>query len=420
MIDLVLVNPNGRNPAPFAAIEPPLWLGLIAGKGMSQGLFVEVIDAEAYNLDTETILNWIVAYHPEAVEIVVMGNNPSVSSTPKWSITEQLLKELNKVYFGAVYVTGLHPLAVYKNEKLKYFNIKQLQKLAELPWHVDFTKCDGYSVPWSKFDLSKYRAHNWHCLDDVDKRSPYAVLYTSLNCPHSCFYCNVHTLYGDRKVRYRPLEDVFKELDYFAEKGIRNIKIWDECFTTNPDRVKKICDYIIANAYDFNMWAYCRLDQVEPVMLSKMWLAGIKWLAYGFESTGDSKFKEAMMATELTRETGHYIIGNFMFGLPSETVENWKASLDFAMQQNFEWANFQVALPYPGSAWYDGLKEKPTDWARFSQFHTNMYGNKEAIKFREYAFRTYFNRPEYLEMIESRFNEKAKNHVLEMLKWKIK
>lgn len=402
-INLVLVNPNNRVPLPFAAIEPPLWLGLIADYTVKYVGGVWIVDAEAEGLTVGETVSRIKSEarygtkHQKEILIVVMGNNPSVSSTPKMAVAEELLKQ-----FPEAKLTGLHPIALnHPKSVAKPFK--------------------GFpSVPWFWLPMAQYKAHNWHCLDDLDKRNPYAVLYTSLNCPYDCFYCNVHTLYGDHKVRYRPMEDVKRELDYFAQQGIRNIKIWDECFTLNKARVKEICDYIIAQGYDFNMWAYARLDSVEPLMLSEMWMAGIRWLAYGFESMKDKKVKEVDMAVHLTKECGLHIIANYMFGLPGETEADWEASLNYAIEQNFEWINFSVALPYPGSQWYENLAEKPTDWASFSQFSPRICADPAVVNFREKAFRYYFSRLEYLSMIRVKFGEKAEAHIKEMVQWKLK
>ncbi|KKN63739.1 hypothetical protein LCGC14_0498430 [marine sediment metagenome] len=392
--DLVLVNPNGRLQVPFAAVEPPLWLGLIAGNYVGRGdPDLRILDAEAENLTIEQTVKRVEEYNTKDILLVVMGNNPSVSSTPKWPVAGRLLKRL-----PTAMVAGLHPMAM-----------KHPRDWGELKGTP--------SVPWEMFDLSKYRAHNWHCLDDLDRRSPYAVLYTSLNCPFSCHYCNIHALYGGHTVRYRPMEKVKQELDYFAAKGIRNIKIWDECFTLNTQRVREICDYIISQGYDFNMWAYGRLDSVDPVMLSRMWRAGIRWIAYGFESTGDKKFKQSDWAVQVTQESGLSIIANFMFGLPGEKLGDMQASLDYAMKRNFEWLNLSIALPYPGSPWWYSLKRKPTKWERFGQFNPNMYGSRKAIDFRREAFKQYFSRPEYLKKIGRKFGDGAVEHIKGMLKW---
>jgi len=402
----IYLNPNNRNPAPFAAIEPPLWLGLLAGQSRNLGEDVAILDAEADDLTLEDTAKKALAGNGR-VTIVVMGNNPSVSSTPKMPVTERLLKLIPDAD-----VAGIHPEATGHN------------RLA-----MDRTLYGTPSVPWKLLDLSKYKAHNWHCLGDIDNRSPYGVLYTSLNCPFDCHYCNVHTLYPDHKVRYRPMENIQSELAYFANHGVKNIKIWDELFCFNEKRVEDICDFIIAQGFQFNFWAYARADVITTRMVSKMKKSGINWLAYGFESAdynvrnashkkiADDKFGTAI---KTSRDANINIMGNFMFGLPGETDGSMRKSLEYAIKQNFEYVNFYVALPYPGSQWYAELENKPQDWANFNQYGHSLNAEPEVVQFRDYAFMEYFNRREYLDMIKARFDIKAYNHIKAMLKWQIR
>ena len=410
MIDLLLINPNNRMPAPFPAIEPPLWLGLIASYHMEQGEKVVCLDAAAENLNMEQVAERARLLHPKKIIIVVIGNNPSVSSTPKMPAAEELLGFLPEAK-----LTGLHPLATNHSKAIP----------------SPFTGCPDF--PMASFLMAgtreKYRAHNWHCLDDLTRRSPYAVLYTSLNCPFTCSYCNIHALYGNHNIIFRPLSAIGVELTALAVFGVRNIKIWDELFCFNEKRVKAICDYIIAKGYDFNIWAYARTDTVTEKMLAKMKRAGINWLAYGFESACEDvrrqsgkKFADsrARRAIDMTRDAGVNIIANFMFGLPGETEDSMKASLDMAIRENFEYVNFNVALPYPGSPWYESLKEKPVDWSSFSQFSPNICADPRVVKFRDEAFQAYFTRPEYLSMIRVKFGERAETHIKEMAAWKIR
>lgn len=379
-----------------------MWLGLIAGYRISDR--VAIVDAEAEELTVAETVQRVQSLQPTETIIVVMGGNPSVSSTPKMLVAEELLKHLD------ARLTGLHPVAV------NYPNVIKVP-FGGFPF-----------VPWSLLPKDKYRAHNWHCLDDLTKRSPYAVLYTSLNCPSSCFFCNVHTLYGDRMIRYRPMLDIKRELRGFANHGIRNIKIWDELFCLKEERVLEICDYIISEKFDFNIWAYARVDTVNEKMLSKMKEAGINWLCYGFESSEDVR-KQANkrtsdevtgLAIDTTRNAGISILANFMFGLPGDTLNNMKATLNMAIAENFEYVNFYVALPYPGSEWYEKLENKPTDWSSFSQFSPTICAAPEVVKFRDEAFKAYFNRPSYLSMIKSKFGLEAEAHIKEMLSWRIR
>ena len=87
-------------------------------------------------------------------------------------------------------------------------------------------------------------------------------------------------------------KSVIDEIDFLVHTyGIRNLKLIDEMFGMNEKRVIPICDAMIERGYDLNIWAYARVNTVTPAMLEKMKLAGINWLAYGFESgkqKGDS------------------------------------------------------------------------------------------------------------------------------------
>jgi len=231
-------------------------------------------------------------------------------------------------------------------------------------------------------------------------------------------------------MKYRPIEDITLELTELAEDyKVKNIKIWDELFCLDRSRVEAICDHIILRGYDFNIWAYARVDTITQAMLHKLKKAGVNWLAYGFESSSEDvrrlsnkKFENSKIryAIDSTRDAGINIIANFLFGLLGDTIDSMKANLNMAIRENFEYVNFYIALPYPGSEWYAKLENKPTDWSSYSQFSSSICADPEVVKFRDYAFNSYFNRLEYHSMIRSKFGDKALAHIGEMLRWKIR
>ena len=402
----VLINPKNRRPSLLSAIEPPIWLGMIAST-----MDCVVIDAEAENLSISETVKRASGYGN--VIIVVMGANPSASSTPKMPVSVKLYEELSRLFvndYRKVYLTGLHPLA--------------LRELV-IDWK-------GYEdtppVAWDKLPMDKYRAHNWHCLGKP--RQPYGVLYTSLNCPYDCSYCNIHTLYGgSRKVYYRPMVEIINELSLFENQyNIKALKIWDELFTLNHARVYQICEHL--RRYDFNIWAYARVGTVNPVVLKRMKEAGINWLCYGFETANPTvqgkghTRKELDETVEMTREAGINIIGNFIFGLPNDNYDTMSETLQWAKEKNLEYVNFYVAMPYPGSQLYRETPKEhlPPTWEAYDQFSPNCkplptkyLTSREVLNFRDIAFRSYFNRPEYLSMIEDKF--RASNEIKEMLEW---
>jgi len=118
----------------------------------------------------------------------------------------------------------------------------------------------------------------------------------------------------------------------------------------------------------------------------------------------------------MTREAGINIMGNFIFGLPDDTLETMRETLDLAIELNCEYVNFYCAMAYPGSKIY---AEQDTNWAGY-----NQYGDTAVPKwirdFRDNAFDTYFSSPRYLGMVKRKFGDRAVEHIKYMLKQKIR
>jgi len=408
LLDLLIVNPNNRIVSPFAGIEPPLWAGIIASYYKEQGQRVAILDAEAEDLTVEQTVEAIKNTNPRMIIIVVMGNNPSASSTPKMKVTKKLVEKI-KGYYDIV-VTGLHPSALPIETEMELGVPVLKGRIFEgMP-----------NMPWELLPMDKYRAHNWHCLDG-SPRNPYAVVYTSLGCPFDCSFCNIHALYdGKHKVWHRRPSKVVEEIDLLVNKyKVRNIKFWDELFTLNKEHIEDICNELIKRHYDLNIWAYARVDTVNLDMLTSMKQADINWLAYGFESGSDEVLAksnkkaskaEAIRAVNITHDAGINIIGNFMFGLPGDTGKTMQETLDFAKGLEVEYANFYVAKAYPGSNIYKGNK----DWASYSQFGED---DSKTNKFRDKAFIEFFTDRDYLDRIENRFGKQAVGHIKTMLEF---
>ncbi|MBU3955140.1 B12-binding domain-containing radical SAM protein [bacterium] len=477
-IDFLIVNPPNPKETygvlrdELSGIEPPLWCALHAAYIRNKGFTVAIIDAEAENLSLSATAEKIIEINPLLVDMVIMGTNPSASSTPKMSAASILLDALKeKAPLIKTVLTGLHPSALpvrtMRDEKTDFlvcqegFNslLKLLRALKN--GGEDYEKIEGlcykkggeifsnHPVPfteeldeipfaaWDLLPMEKYRAHNWHCFDSLDRRSPYAVIYTTLGCPFKCSYCPIHAFYGKAGLSQRSPENVVGEIDLLVKKyGVRNIKIMDELFVINEKRLERICDLLIARGYDLNIWAYARVDTVKERFLEKMKKAGINWIAYGIESADENvrngvskKISQNKIdkAVKMTHAAGINIIGNFMFGLPDDNIESMSATLSMAKNFNFEYVNFYVCMAYPGSRLYDesvrsGV-EFPKEWQGWGQYSyeclplpTKYLKSAEVLKFRDEAFRAYFSNPEYLDMVQKKFGSSAAEHIKVMLK----
>ena len=472
MVDVVFVHPGGKREIyqrleEFSAIEPPFIAASISSFLRNRGYKVAIIDAHAENLSPEEVKEKAVTLNPELVVILVYGNNPS-ASTPVMTPAGQIAKELKSAKL-TVAIGGLHPTVfperTLTEESVDFVIMGEEQiPIVEL---LEFLKgkrrlkdvrgiCfkDGESIvrntkpdliqdldeylpiaSWDLLPVDKYRAHNWHCFENLKDRS-YGAIYTSLGCPFSCKFCCINALYGKPMIRYRSPEIVVKEIEVLrVEFGIRNIKIIDEMFMLNEKHYMAIVDGLIEKKLDVNIWAYARIDTVKPEVLRKLREAGFHWLCLGVESASERVGKEVGIAfehkkifdvIEKIRNAGIYVLANYMFGLWEDDYQTMLETLSLALRLNTEFANFYPVIPYPGSRLYELAISKgfklPKRWSHYSPYSpylipmpTKYLSPLEVLKFRDYAWKTYFSNPAYLKMIENTFGHEVAAHVLRMV-----
>ena len=485
MSDIVLVKANNQKrlyqdlSKNLSGIEPPLWLALIASFLREQGFNVGIIDAEAENLDIEETVARIKTQQPVVTGVIVSGTNPSASTTNMIGAGRLLTNLREKTPELVTAICGLHPSAlpeqttrekaadfVIEGEGFTAFAglIEQLKngkdarkddfkveglwyqrggKIVSNPRAANIQNLDTLPMAaWDLLPMDKYRAHNWHCFDDVTRRTPYAVIYTSLGCPYKCSFCCINAIFGGRGIRYRSMAKVAEEIDYLARTyKVRNIKVLDEIFILKPERLKEFCERVSALGHDLNFWVYGRVDTVKPEMLPMMKKAGINWIAYGYEA-GSKKVRDGVSKgrfnqeqifdiTEKTHAAGINIVANFIFGLPEDDLETMRETLDMAKKLNCAYANLYCAMAYPGSQLYEDAVAQgvtlPARWSGYAQFSedslplpTRYLSPGEVLRFRDQAFDEYFNSLEYLKMIEERFGPETVEHIRQMCSVKLR
>ena len=140
--------------------------------------------------------------------------------------------------------------------------------------------------------------------------------------------------------------------------------------------------------------------------------------------------RDIVATVDKIRSYGIHVAANYIFGLPDDTLESMRATLDLALALNTEWANFYCAMAYPGSALYGLAKQKqwalPDDqggpgWIGYSQhaydsspLPTDSLAATDVLAFRDRAFQEYFGHPRYVSMLRKTFGERIATHVREM------
>lgn len=482
--DVVLVNPGGREAiyqglgASLTAIEPPLWCRLIAGYLRDRDYAVRIIDSEALELPPDRLAAEVAAVNPRLVAMVAFGHQPSASTQAMEgarhacaairaaapglpilivgghvsALPEQTLREepVDFVCKGEGPVTIARLIDLLRAQEGSAAAPSDLEAVEGLVWRdgdkivvnrpaelITDLDADLHGDVWDKLPMERYRAHNWQCFGDLDARLPYASIYTSLGCPYKCSFCCINAPFDTNRYRMRRPAAVVAEVDkLYRTYGVKTFKIIDEMFVLNERHVTEICKGIAALGYaqELNFWAYARVDTVKPRMLRVLRDGGIRWLALGIESSSkhvrdgarkNLRNEDIAKVVRDIQQAGIAVIGNFIFGLPDDTLESMRETLELAQELNCEFANFYSAMAYPGSPLYLEAVRRgmplPKTWSGYSQHSydcqplpTDVVPAKDVLRFRDDAFHAYFSNPKYLDMITQRFGWETRAHVTEM------
>ena len=125
------------------------------------------------------------------------------------------------------------------------------------------------------------------------------------------------------------------------------------------------------------------------------------------------------------KAAGINIIGNYIFGLPEDTLDTMQQTLDLAIDLNCEFANFYCAMAYPGSPLYQQAIDRgwrlPHSWSGYSQhavdtlpLPTRHVSAGDVLRFRDEAFHRYFSNPRYVDLVGATFGEATVAHVKQM------
>ncbi len=484
-LDVLLINPGGRKIAyqglgqNLAAKEPPIWVAMLAKAARLRGHRVEILDANALDLTFAETAAYASERAAVLTAVVVYGHNPN-ASTQMMPGAGEVCREIKELAPDAkLLMLGGHvaalPERTLREESVDFvcdgegsWTIHELVSALKDGAEAELVKVRGLcyldgdtlvqtkpapivtdlnaempGMAWDLLPMDRYRAHNWQCFGGSD-REPYAALYTSLGCPFRCSFCCIQAPFktGEKALGYKGTVNSYRrwdpslvvaQIDFLVTThGVRNFKFADELFVLHKPHVEAICDGLIALGHDLNIWAYARVDTcADRALLAKMRQAGIRWLAIGIESASEHvrsdvdkgyRPEKLMDSLRQVQDEGIYIVANYIFGLPEDDHQSMRQTLDFAKEVNTEYANFNSAMAYPGSALYrEAVKmgfSLPKSWDGYSQFgktchplRTKYLSSAEVLQFRDQAFHEYFDRPAYHEMFAQTFGAE---HVAEV------
>lgn len=160
----------------------------------------------------------------------------------------------------------------------------------------------------------------------------------SRGCFYSCEYCP-RGMYP--KFRWRSPENIIQEIEYLIQKypGMNSFRVCDASITSNLKQIEKLCDLILSKSIDIKLQGFASTNpQLNYKLLSKMKTAGFNNLCYGVESGSErllGKLGKKINIETIERviketfEAGIGVAVDMMVGMPDESEEDFRQSMDF-------------------------------------------------------------------------------------------
>jgi radical SAM superfamily enzyme YgiQ (UPF0313 family) len=224
---------------------------------------------------------------------------------------------------------------------------------------------------WHLFNMEYYDQHLYN--------SPSVLMISSRGCPYHCTYCLWPQIMYGHKFRTRSAENVVDEIELLIKNhDVKEIEFDDDTFTIGKKRVLSICNEIKKRGIEISWSCFGRPDVVDKEMLTAMKEAGCEFIKYGVESGSQElldmckrgmTLDQVREAFRITKEVGIKDYGTFLFGIPGETWDTVKETIEFAKELDPYAVQFSVVTPYPGTELYDNVKSEghllANDWSEF-------------------------------------------------------
>jgi anaerobic magnesium-protoporphyrin IX monomethyl ester cyclase len=440
-MQVLLINPPYKkvykNISDAKGIIPPLGIASIASYIKLHGFNVEILDANATNLDIQKTINTAIEKAPEVIGITATTSTFNISS----KILEKIKISNNEILtvIGGAHAsaTGGQLLAehphidvVIKGEGeasflnvLKNFEAKDLSNIKGISYRnssnevVDNEPNNEYidinKSPFPAYELLPMEKYNLpiHHIGIGKKipRHPFFMIFTGRACPMDCNFCASKTIWGNN-VRLKNAERVIAEIDFLVkEYDVKVIDIADDIFTLNKTRLHNILDLLISRNYNLYFNCSSRVDTIDEYDLIKLKKAGCYLIRYGVESgsqemlnkmnkmTSISNIKETFA---LTHKLGITSSASFILGYPGETKETAMQTIRLAQKLKTSISLFFFAIPYLGTPLHKfvvdnnyKIEKNPEQWINFPDepiIEIPEIQKKELVKLRKLAYRKSF------------------------------
>ncbi len=453
---VLLVNPamNMKALGKFQGLLEPMpviGLAYIAGVLQEDGHEVKAIDQFTYGWGVEKVIDEIKEFRPDVLGIgMLTPSTPvalEVANQAKAALPHLHIMVGNvhaDIFYREILTTSAVDFVVHGEGE---YTVKEL--VAALGrGDTDFSGIQGISyidestgevtknaarpvvqdldaLPYPAWNLFPYTRYG--LLPFADVAYPVLSMSGSRGCPYRCEFCSL--LYTGSNYRKRDPIKIVDEYEFLYEKyGIKMVGFVDPIFPLNKKILFKFCEELMRRGLHKKVcWlSETRVDRIDRESLRIMRASGCRRILLGIESGVDLLLENVnktfttettRKAVRMLREEGIDSVGLFMIGLPGETPEMTRQTIDFAKSLDLDFAKFAITVPFPGSQMFEDLRREGRldrdDWENWTTFQPDPakmifvpreVSNEYLLKMQKKGLREFYMRPSmvYRHLVEIR------------------
>jgi radical SAM superfamily enzyme YgiQ (UPF0313 family) len=201
------------------------------------------------------------------------------------------------------------------------------------------------------------------------------VLFATRGCPSQCDFCTIAVMYP-HKLRTRPITEVTAEYASFHGKVII---FWDDNLAGDMRYAKALFRALVPYRKWWSSQASLQAGRDEE-FLELAAQSGCKQLFLGLESISPHSLLEVNKKVNRVEEYARIIARihahgiavqvGIVFGFDHDTLEIFKATLDFLEATGVENATFNILTPFPGTPLFQRLEAEgrilTRDWRKYN------------------------------------------------------
>ena len=207
----------------------------------------------------------------------------------------------------------------------------------------------------------------------------FTTMQTSRGCPWPCIFCDI-PIFNEGKWRSRSPQHVVDEFKHLQSLDYGAVYFVDDHFLLQPKRIEAICKGINDNGINIRWGCEGRVDSTAQHLFPAMAKAHCRTVMFGIESGSqkvldrlkkDQTLEQVEGAVNKAKQAGIEIVhGFFVVGNPDETVEDMRATFDFAAKLRLDTFGFNRLCVYRGTPlWKEyvgrGLVDDAKDWFKY-------------------------------------------------------